>query len=105
MILSNKTLGDGQTLILPVPEGGTYIISQLNVLAFTLNCCSPREVTTFGDNVVREYHSLQEISGTLDFQGRGCEYYDGELSQEEAVIEGYSVSDMLRIVTQKIRER
>ena len=106
MLISNQTLGDGRTLILSGPEGGTYVIPQLYVMNWSMNISSAFEdVTTMHSQAHRNLSTLREVSGTLDFAGSSVEYYEGVINPDEAVIKQYSVSDMLRIVTDKLKER
>ena len=105
MLISNQTLGDGRTLILSGPEGGTYVIPQLYVMNWSMNISSSiMDVTSYGGSM-DVVHGLREVSGTLDFSGSSVEYYEGVINPDEAVIKQYSVSDMLRVVTDKLKDR
>ena len=106
MLISNQTLGDGRTLILSGPEGGTYVIPQLHLMDWSLNICSAFEdVTTMYSQAHRNLSTLREVSGTLDFSGSSAQYYEGVINPDEAVIKQYSVSDMLREVTNRLKDR
>jgi len=99
------TMGDGSTLLLPNPDGGTLIVSGVHVNAWSVSVAAPMaDVTMFGDDTPKYMHTLREVDGTIGFRATGLEFSQVPLDNGPIVKE-YSIRDLLQIVREKIQDR
>jgi len=110
MTLSGRFLSADQSIVLTDPNGnGSYVIPAAAVSSWDWNVTIGtflENITARGDaGITRRISDIKDVSGTINFSACECKYYPGTIDPNEPIIKEYSVSDMLRMVNEKLESR
>ena len=110
MTLSGRFLSADQSIVLTDPNGnGSYVIPAAAVSSWdwhvTLGYSLEDVTSVIGTTTTRRYGGIRDVSGTINFSAVECKYYPGTIDPNEPIIKEYSVSDMLRMVNEKLESR
>jgi len=100
-------LGAGQTLLLRVDTGGTYIVDGAVFNVWEINMQAPAMGAYAGqDGLVERSFDYDHviIQGHISFSASKCAYKERDIASGPLIGE-YTITDMLRIIRQKIKER
>lgn len=100
-------LGAGQTLLLRHDTGGTYVLDGVDFPQWDINMEAPEMMSVVGrDDLVERSFDYDNviIQGHMSFIARKCAYTERDIASGP-LIEEYTITDMLRIIRQKIKER
>ena len=95
-------IGDGNNLILQM-EPGAYILTGVTFTSWDLSIKADIETYAHGDYIHR-IPGLRSISGTISFIAGGAKYTTYPISQKP-LIQEYTITDMLKMIREKIKER